>query len=202
MQCAQVAFTKPCLVKGIVRKASLEVCTKRFHTTSDCKLYCACEAAHVVTAISHQHAWLACRALVPLGEGQTAQLLACKTRGLRMSQMCEVDRLSSEWSGLLQGMRDSYGRLRQHLLEHLEIDFGSQRLGNVRRPAVQQLLLLLLLGAILLLAVMVSAHWIRSRCSLLTVRQLSCSAGGYPQSSAAATLPASAGHGLFLCLPL
>ena len=69
--------------------------------------------------------------------------------------MCEVDSLLSKWYGTLQGMRDSYGRLRQHLLEHLEMDCGSQRPGNVQRPAVQQLLLLLL-GAILLLAVMVS----------------------------------------------
>ena len=69
---------------------------------------------------------------------------------------CEDDSLSSMWCGALQGMRDSYGRLRQHLLEHLQMDCGSQRSGNVRRPAVQQPLLLLLLGAILLLAAMVS----------------------------------------------
>ena len=76
---------------------------------------------------------------------------------LLVSRKCEDDSRSSKWCGALQGMRDSYGRLRQHLLEHLKMDCGShQRPGNVRRPAVQQLLLLLLLGAILLLAAMVS----------------------------------------------
>ena len=73
-----------------------------------------------------------------------------------MAHMCEENSLSSRWCGVLQGMRDSYGKLRQHLLEHLEMDCSSRQSGNVRRPAVQQLLLLLLLGACLLLAAMVS----------------------------------------------
>ena len=58
VQCAQVAFTKPCLVKGIVKRASLEVCSKRLDITSDLKLLFTRRAAHRLLPICmRMHDW-------------------------------------------------------------------------------------------------------------------------------------------------
>ena len=48
VQRAQVAFTKPCLVKGIVKRASLEVCSQAYYITSDIELQCARVKQHTI----------------------------------------------------------------------------------------------------------------------------------------------------------
>ena len=141
-----MAFTKPCLVRGIVKKASMEV-----------RPWIACSLLRI-DVMAPQHSF----------QERAAEGLL-RPLGMQVWQSMNAIVQFLSWLHAMQGMRESYSRFRTLLLEHLNVAPGVQSrgaLGNGGRPAVQQTLLLLLLGAAIILAIMVSIR------GAITVRQL------------------------------